>query len=127
MSIDELRAAIEAQADARVRVDDATFASYLTAKAILQLGAARLPSQQPRRSQVMDISEQDAGSAISDVLYSGGGWSYVLRTRWQLIDGLWRGTSAEVVEGTVKAAWWRRLLRRISRPSESAPPRRDLS
>jgi hypothetical protein len=126
MGIDEPRAAVEAQAAARVRGDSATFASYMTPQAILELGAAGLPAHRPRRSQILDISGGDETSATSDVWYSGA-WSYVVRTRWQLIDGLWRATAAELVAGTLKPSWWQRLLRRASPKPEPAPPRRDLS
>jgi hypothetical protein len=126
MSTDDLRPNVEAQAAARVRDDTATFASYMTPQAILQLGAASLPEHHPRRSQILDISS-DASLATSDVRYAGGGWSYVLRTSWRFTDGLWRASAAELVAGTLKPSFWKRVLRRASRSPEPSPPRRDLS
>ncbi|MDP9236768.1 MAG: hypothetical protein M3P30_05120 [Chloroflexota bacterium] len=126
MGVDELRAVVEAQAAARLRGDTATFASYMTHQAVLQLGAVRLPVQRPRGSRIVGISLIDETSATGDVQYSGA-WSYVLRTRWRLVDGLWCGTAAELVAGTLRPSWWQRLIHRASRAAEPVPPRRDLS
>jgi hypothetical protein len=122
---DELRAAVEAQADARVRGDWATSASYMTPQAVLQLGALKLPPGRARKFRILDITSDDAdGSA--DVRYEGS-WTYVLRTRWQLIDGFWKATGSELVADSLRAPLWRRLIGRTTPPQEAVAPRRDLS
>jgi hypothetical protein len=122
-----LRDTVGRQADARVRGDDAAFASYMTPQALLQLsgnglGGPMLP--RARMYNILDITDQGS-SAESSVRYVGAG-SYVIRTRWRLIDGVWKGVEAEVPQDSMRAPWWRRLLRQGPRP---APPveRRDLS
>jgi len=122
-----LRDAVERQAAARVRRDDATFASFLTPQALLQLSGnglapPRLP--QARRYEILDISEQD-GRGESLVRYLAAG-AYAVRTTWERADGVWRGVAVELPPELMRAPWWRRLLGRGPRP---APPvkRRDLS
>jgi hypothetical protein len=120
-----LRAAVEAQADARVRGDWATSASYMTPQAVVQLGAVRLPPGRARKFRVLDVTSDDAAGS-TDVRYEGS-WSYVVRTRWQLIDGFWKATGSELVADSLRAPLWRRLIGRTSPPQEPVPPRRDLS
>ena len=125
MDAEGLRAAVEAQAGARVRDDWATSASYMTPQAVLQLGGVKLPLGRVRRFRVLDITCDDtAGSA--DVRYEGA-WSYVLRTRWQLIDGSWKAAASELVADSLRAPLWRRLIGRTTPPQEPVVPRRDLS
>ncbi len=123
-----MRRAVEALAEARVRDDVAAFASYMTPQAVLQLGgngmgAPALP--RPGKFEVIDITGEGGGGSAS-VRFSGRGVSYELRTRWQLVDGMWKAVEAEVPAASVRTSWWRRLFR----GSPSAPPkveRRDLS
>ena len=125
MDAEALRAAVEAQADARVRGDWATSASYMTPQAVVQLGAVRLPPGRARKFRVLDVTSDDAAGS-TDVRYEGS-WSYVVRTRWQLIDGFWKATGSELVADSLRAPLWRRLIGRTSPPQEPVPPRRDLS
>jgi len=120
-----LRAAVEAQASARVRGDWATSASYMTPQAVLQLGSVKLPPGKARNFRILDITCDDA-TGRADVRYEGG-WSYVVRTRWQLIDGFWKATESELVADSLRAPLWRRLIGRTTPPQELVAPRRDLS
>lgn len=127
MAGETLRDAVERQAAARVRRDEPTFASFLTPRALLQLGGNGLgPPRLPRarRYEVLDIGEQD-GRGQSLVRYLGGG-AYAIRTAWELADGVWRGVAVELPPELMRAPWWRRLFGGGPRP---APPveRRDLS
>jgi len=124
---DTLREAVERQAEARVRGDDAAFASYMTPQALLQLGGSGLGAPvlpRARAYKLLDIIEH-GDLAESVVRYAGGG-SYVVRTRWRLIDGVWKGVEAEIPPDSMRAPWWRRLVGRGPRPARPVD-RRDLS
>jgi hypothetical protein len=125
---DDVRQLVEAQARARVADDVAAFASYLTPQALLQLGGngagpARLP--RPRRFDVLDVAPH-GDAIVAAVRFGGGGVSYELRTTWQRIDAVWKAVDASVPAGSVRVAWWRRLLGRGAGTLEP-PARRDLS
>lgn len=113
------------QAEARARGDDASFASYMTPKALLELGSAALPPGRVRKSRVLSV-EDDDGRGQSDVEYQGS-WRYVIRTNWTNTDGHWKATDAALLSDSVCAAWWRRILRRTNYRPEPAAPRVDLS
>ena len=119
-----MRAAVEAQAEAHVRGDAAAFASYMTPQALLQIGGDTLPSHRTRRFRVTAI-DGDSASGSAEVRYEGS-WSYALRSHWQLVDGLWRATDAELVPDSVRAPWWRRIIGRTDHRAVPAPERRDL-
>lgn len=119
-----LRTAVQTQADARVRGDDPLFASYMTPKALLQLGAADLPAATVRRGRVLSINE-GTSTGLSDVEYQGS-WRYVIRTHWERLDGHWKATEAELVAGSIRPAWWRKLIRRTNPSRRPTAPRRDL-
>jgi hypothetical protein len=125
---DSLRQAVEAQAQARVVGDIAKFASYMTPQALMRLHRQGEPLRGGKgiaNYEVLDITMIGlAGS--SDVQYSGSG-SYVLRTRWERPDGLWRAVMVEMPPDSVRGPWWRRVLhleRRAEGPSTAE--RRDL-
>jgi len=125
---ESLRQAVEAQARARVAGDIATFASYVTPQALLRLhrqGATLRAGPGIRRYEVVDITVQ-GGAGSSDVRYIGGG-SYVLRTRWERPDGLWKAVMVEMPPESVRGSWWRRLLGMERAGTPSVPERRDLS
>ena len=128
MGGDDVRRLVEAQARARVADDVAGFASYMTPQAVLQLGGngtGPLPLPRPRRFEVLEITPQGGGVAAS-VRFRGSGVTYELRTTWQVVDGAWKAVDAGIPAGSVRVAWWRRLLG--GRPETPArPARRDLS
>ena len=125
---DSLRDAVEAQAKARIAGDIATFASYVTPQALLRLHRQGEPLRAGRGSwqyEILDITTSgDSGS--SDVRYKGSG-SYVLRTRWERPDGLWRAVMVEMPPELSRGPLWRRVLR-LERGSGQPPvaERRDL-
>jgi hypothetical protein len=103
-----LRQAVEAQAAAHVRGDDAAFASYMTPQALLQLrgnGHVR-----PRRFVVLAVDERDSVGQTA-VRYVGRG-SYVLRQRWEQRDGLWKTIDARRPAEEMKRPLLQRLLGR---------------
>ena len=125
---DSLREAVEAQAQARVAGDIATFASYVTPQALLRmhrLGEPLRAGQGTWRYEVLDITMTGV-AGNSDVRYTGSG-SYVLRTRWERPDGLWRAVMVEMPPELARGSWWRRVLR-LERGSGQPPgaERRDL-
>jgi hypothetical protein len=123
-----LREAVEAQAKAHVKGDIATFASYMTPQALLRMhrqGEQLRVGRGSWRYEILDISEA-ANAGTSDVRYSGTG-NYVLRTRWERPESLWRAVMVEMPPELVRGPWWRRMLRLergSGRPSEAQ--RRDL-
>lgn len=121
---DDLRAAVASQAAARVRRDEAQFASYMTPQATLQLGSAGVPRGVPRRFEIGEATAGPGDATDIDVRYAGS-WSYVLRTSWQRIDGRWTATRVELVAGSLKASLWRRLFGRATPPE--TPQREELS
>lgn len=120
----ELRAAVEGQASARVGRDEASFASYMTAQAVLQLGSAGVPRGAPSRYAIGDVVDGSDGATTIDVRYAGS-WSYTLRLAWERVDGRWKVTRAELVTDSLTAPLWRRLLRRTA--VAKVPPRHELS
>ncbi|HYM14372.1 MAG TPA: hypothetical protein VEZ14_02305 [Dehalococcoidia bacterium] len=123
-----LRETVERQAAARVAGDEAAFASYLTAQALLQLGgggrgAPVLP--RARRYEILDISDRGDGTADTAVRFEGAG-SYVVRTRWESDAGVWRGVEAKVPAESMRTPWWRRLIGQGPRAARTVE-RRDLS
>lgn len=125
---DTLRDAVEAQAQARIDGDIAAFASYVTPQALLRLHRQGEPLRAGQGSWKYDVLDITAtgGTGTSDVRYKGSG-SYVLRTRWERRDGLWRAVMVEMPPELSRGPWWRRLLRlerRSGRPP--AAKRRDL-
>lgn len=128
MGGDDVRQLVEAQARARVVGDVATFASYMTPRALVQLGANGVGPRtlpRPRRFEILDISEQD-GSIIASVRFRGGGVAYELRTTWRRVDGTWKAVDATMPPGSVRVSWWRRVFGRAAE-SPDRPARRDLS
>jgi hypothetical protein len=125
---DTLREAISAQAHARVAGDIATFASFMTPQALLRLhrqGEPLRAGHGVKRYNILDITER-GDAAMSDVRYEGAG-SYVLRTRWERPDGLWKAVMVEMPADLRRAPWWRRLLGLGRAGADPAPTeRRDL-
>jgi hypothetical protein len=122
-----LRQAVEAQAEARVAGDIAKFASYMTPQALLRLhrqGEPLRAGRSVKRYEVLNITVRGA-AGDSDVRYDGGG-SYVLRTRWERPEGLWRAVMVEMPPEFTRAPLWRRVLRLPRRPDARSGERRDL-
>ena len=126
--VDSLREAVEAQAQAHVTGDIATFASYVTPQALLRLHRQGEPLRAGRGVKKYEILDISANGSLgnSDVEYSGAG-SYVLRTRWERPDGLWRAVMVEMPPELSRGPWWRRVLR-MERNTGTTPvsDRRDL-
>lgn len=128
MNDDEaLRQVVEDQARARVARDVAGFASYMTPQALLRLhrqGDPLRAGRGARRYELVDITvHEDAADTL--VRYSGAG-SYVLRTRWERRDGLWKAVMVEMPRELARGSWWQRLLRLGGRDAASTGERRDL-
>jgi hypothetical protein len=124
---EELRQAVEAQADARVRGDLAAFAVHTTPQALLRLHRSGFgPRDAAARSfEVLEI-EENGDSGRSDVQYRGGG-TYVLRTGWERRDGVWKAIMIDMPPELVAVPWWKRLLGIGGRKGQPGPERRDLS
>jgi hypothetical protein len=125
----DLRHAVEAQAQARIDGDLSTFASYMTPQSLLRLHRAGAgPRAASGRSyEVIDL-QVNGDVGYSDVRYSGRG-SYVLRTRWERRDGLWKAVVVEVPKDGIKMAFWKRVLTlAVGRDDDRLfAERRDLS
>lgn len=122
-----LQQAVEDQARAHVAGDVAKFASYVTPQALLRLHRQGEPLRGGRgvkRYEVLDIT---CGGEVAgtDVRYSGAG-SYVLRTRWERREGLWKAVMVETPPGLRRRPWWQRLLRGERHRDSSPSERRDL-
>ena len=100
-----LRQAVEEQAQARVDGDFAKFASYMTPQALLRLHRQGEPLRAGEASGAMRLSTIRAGPGTgdSDVRYSGSG-SYVLRTRWERPDGLWKAVMVEMPADSIRSS-----------------------
>ena len=126
--VGSLREAVEAQARARVDDDIATFASYVTPQALLRLHRQGEPLRAGRGIRKYEILDISASGSVgnSDVEYSGAG-SYVLRTRWERRDGLWKAVMIEMPPGLSRGSWWRSMLG-LERGGGTppVPDRRDL-
>ena len=109
MEDDDLRATVEAQANARVSGDLAAYASHMTPQALLRLH--RTGTGRERRSRSFDVLlvEAKGDSGVSEVRYAGSG-SYVVRTRWERRDGHWKAIMVEIPRALVRAPLWKRLL-----------------
>jgi hypothetical protein len=122
-----LRQAVEEQAQARVAGDIAKFASYITPQALLRLHRQGEPLRAGRgvkRYEILDITIRGA-VGDSDVRYDGAG-SYVLRTRWERPDGLWRAVMVEMPPELSRGPLWRRVLGLDRRGDARSRERRDL-
>ena len=127
MEGEDLRQAVEAQADARVRGDLAAFAVHTTPQALLRLHRSGVgPRDTTVRSFELLRVEETGDSGRSDVLYKGGG-SYVLRTGWERRDNLWKAIMIEMPPELMSVPWWRRVLGAGRRKPEPGEDRRDLS
>jgi hypothetical protein len=115
-----LREAVESQASAHVGGDIATFASYMTPQALLDLrgnGFGR-----PRRYEVVGADDQGETGTTAVRYWASG--SYVVRQQWERRDGAWRTVSAETPADEIKRPFWHRLLRR---GTDQAPERSELA
>jgi hypothetical protein len=74
---------------------------------------------------VLDVNDHGDGTGESSVRFTGGG-SYLIVTRWQNMDGMWRGVEAEIPPSEMKASWWHKLFGRGPRPARPVE-RKDLS
>lgn len=122
-----LRHAVEDQARARLDGDLAKFASYVTPQALLRLHRQGEPLRGGRgikSFELIDITVH-GDAADTDVRYSGAG-SYVLRTRWERRDALWKAVMVEMPPELTRGSWWRRLLRLERHDGSSSGERRDL-
>ncbi len=92
---EDLLAAVNAQAQARVSMDISGYAKYLTPTAIDALRAS-FPGVPPRVSKFEIASQEARGSEFSfDVRYFVRDESFIVRSRWKLEDGAWMVVHAE--------------------------------
>jgi len=103
---ESLHEAVEAQARARVRGDDATFASYMTPQALLQL---RANGRRPRSYRVVSVAHR-GGVGETSVRYEGDG-TFLMRQRWEQRGGAWKSIDATQESDRVRPLW-RRLFAR---------------
>jgi hypothetical protein len=128
LDVTGVREAVEAQATARVQDDVAAFASSMTPQAVLKLGGNGAGAHALPRARTFDILDiTDTGDAVAaSVRFRSRGVSYVLRTTWRSVNGLWTAVDAQVPPESIHVSWWRRLFGRA--PSVPVPTeRRDLS
>lgn len=111
-----LREIVELQARAHISGDHATFASFMTPQALLQV---RGDHPRPRRHEILAVQEQGA-TGESAVRYIGRG-SYVLRQRWERSGGAWKTVDARRPAGEVTLPLLRRLLDLFARGSAQRP------
>lgn len=112
MADESLRDAVEAQAQAWVGGDLATFASYTTPRVVLNLRDSDMRGATGYHLLDLDATET---TGTSKVHYTGQS-EFVLEQRWQRIDGLWKVVHVELL-GAPSTPWWRKLLRRRARPA----------
>lgn len=112
-----LHDSVEAQARAWVAGDLATFASFATPRAVVDLRDGDLRGA--RAFEVVACHESGS-TGTSRVRYAGRA-QVVIEQRWQRIDGLWKVVHAEVRE-TQPLPWWRRLIRRGASAADRAAP-----
>jgi hypothetical protein len=122
---EQLRAVVEAQAEARVRGDMVAFASRMTPQALLRLhrtGAGPRDAH-GRRFELLSVEESgDAGN--SEVRFHGRG-SYVLRSHWERRDGHWMATLVETPADLRRPSFWQRVWSLVG-GTPASPERRDL-
>ena len=126
--VEGLRQAVEMQARAHVAGDIATFASYMTPQALLQLhrqGETLRAGSGIRRYEVLDVLVHGSAGS-SDVRYYGSR-GYLLRTHWERPGGLWKAVVVQMPLESISGPWWRRVLR-LGRSGARGPvaERRDL-
>ncbi len=92
---EELLAAVDDQARARLRMDIQGVAKYLTPEAVDSLRAS-FPGLPPRVSD-FDIagSEPHGGDFVFDIRYSARDQWFVVRSRWRNLEEGWRVIHAE--------------------------------
>jgi hypothetical protein len=108
---------VKDQAAARVRMDVQAFAKYLTPDAIESLRAS-FPGLPPRVG-AYDIEKHEPRGAdhVFDVRYSSRGETFVVRSRWRLLEGGWLVIHAERLwtEGQKRPGIVSRLLGSVVR------------
>ncbi len=92
---EELLAAVQDQAEARVRADIQGYARYLTPEAIDSLRAS-FPGLPPRVA-AYEIEKQEPRGAnyVFDLRYSARDESFVVRSRWRKLDEGWMVVHAD--------------------------------
>jgi len=96
---EELLAAVCDQAEARVRMDIQSYAKYLTPEATDTLRAS-FPGVPPRvAAYEIDGHESRGLDHVFDVRYSARDVSFVVRSRWRKLDGVWMVVHAEPARG----------------------------
>lgn len=117
MGQETLRAAVEAQARARLERDLATFASYMTPQALVQLHGSSADGGL-RGFEVVEVSED--GAFGSSVVAYAGSRPHSLLQRWERNAGSWRAISAE--RRGLRTTIWRRIFRM---PGAGSQPRSE--
>lgn len=92
---EELLAAVNDQAQARLRMDIQGVAKYLTPDAVDSLRAS-FPGLPPRVSDFNIAGREPRGNDfVFDIRYSARDQSFVVRSRWRILEEGWRVVHAE--------------------------------
>ncbi len=121
----DLRATVEAQAEAHVAGDSARFASYMTPAALVELGRSADAARgiAPKRYEII-AAQPEGDDGTSEVLFRGRG-RYVVRSRWTRSADGWKATSADRPRQEIRQPWWRRWL--PGGAGDPPPERQELS
>jgi hypothetical protein len=109
---DELRAAAEDQAQARLQMSIHGYAKYLTPEAVDSLRES-VKGVPPRVNKFEIDSAEGAGDEFAiDVRYFQRDDSFVIRSRWRRIDGAWMVVHAQRIwrEGEAQPGFVSRLV-----------------
>jgi hypothetical protein len=113
---EDLRAAVEAQAKARLEMNIQGYAKYLTPEAVDSLRSSYQGI--PPRVSRFEIDSSDAAGAeyVVEVRYHRREESFVVRSRWRRDGDAWMVTHAERVwaEGEARPGLFARWLARVT-------------
>ena len=118
---EELLAAVQDQAEARVRADIQGYAKYLTPEAVDSLRAS-FPGRPPRvAAHEIEKHEPRGADHVFDIRYSARDESFVVRSRWRKQDDGWMVVHAERIwaEGDRRPGFVSRLAARLLRGRRS--------
>jgi hypothetical protein len=122
---ENLQAAVEAQAAARVKGNIAAFAAYMTPQALLRMHRAGSGPRDRRSNSYQVLSVDESGDAGRSELRFRGVANYVLRTRWERRNGVWKAVMVETPPEGNRPGWWKRMLRAGASDGASAVDGRD--
>ena len=117
MSELSLEDSLRRQAEARIAGDIATYTGFMTPEAMAALRASFAGMPPPVTAYEIASQKQEGDEHVVAVRYSNGS-SFVVRSRWRLVDGQWKAVHAERLlgEGEKPPSPLRRLLFRLLLP-----------